>query len=68
MFVWGLHILEYLQDKAVRAVDDVSRLFCGIKYNIQCMKEPEYVMQIMATRVALSTVGGKEVKRFWKSG
>jgi len=63
-----VHILEYFQDKAVGAVDDVSGLFHGIKYNIWCMKELEYVMQIMATGGSLSAVGGKKVKRFWRSG
>ncbi len=63
-----MHILEYFQDKAVEAVDAVSGLFHGIKYNIWCMKELEYVMQIMTTVDALSAVGGKEVKRFWRSG
>ncbi len=32
------------------------------------MTEPEYVMQIMATGGALCSIGGKEVKRFWRSG
>ncbi len=68
MLVPRVHILEYFQDKAVGIVDAVSRLFHGIKYNIWCMKEPEYVMEIMATGGALSTVGGKEVKRFWRLG
>ncbi len=64
----GVLILEYFQDRAVGFVDAVSGFFYGIKYNIWCMKEPEYVMQIMATGGALSKVGGKEVKRFWRLG
>ncbi len=32
------------------------------------MKEPDYVMQIMATGGSLCTMGGKEVRRIWRDG
>ncbi len=61
----GQHILEYFNDRIVGSVDAVSGLLDDVKYTIWCMKEPDYVMQIMATGGALCTVGGKEVKQVY---
>ncbi len=59
-------ILEYLKDKPVGSVDAISGILDKVKYNIWCMKEPDYVMKIMATGGSLCSEGGREVKHSWK--
>ncbi len=62
ILVPGAHIIDYFKDKAVGSIDAISGVLDGIKYNIWCMKEPEYCMSIMATGGALCSAEGKEVK------
>jgi hypothetical protein len=60
----------YFDGKEVGSIDAVAGTLDGIPYNIWCMKEPDYVMRMMATgRALLADDNCKEVTRNWiKSG
>ncbi len=64
----GDHVLDYFKSKVVGTVDAISGILDNVKYTIWCMKEPDYVMQIMATAGLLCSMGGKEVKRVYSEG
>ncbi len=53
------HVIEQSQEKSVWMVDAISRALESIKCTICSIKEPDYVMQIMATGGALCTMGGR---------
>ncbi len=49
----GDHTIDYFKDKVAGVFDAISGVLDGIKYDIWCIKEPEYCMSIMATEVHL---------------
>lgn len=64
----GKHVLDYFTSKMVGSLDAISGILDSVKYTIWCMKEPDYVMQIMAMGVLLCTMVEKEVKHVWSDG
>ena len=64
--VAGDAMQQYFEAKEVGDVDAVAGTLDGIPYNIWCMKEPDYVMHMMATGGALlADKNCKEVTRSW---
>ncbi len=62
-FPWEA-ILKHFKEKLVGSVDAILGMLDDVKYNIWWMKEPDYVVQIIASG-ALCSQGGCEVKWQW---
>ena len=62
-YVPGQAMTEWFADKAVGFVGCVSGVLNNNKYTIWAMKEPNYIMKIMATGGNLFTEIGREVSR-----
>ncbi len=54
--------------KIVGSINTIFSVLNSIKYTIYCMRDPNYVMQIMATGKAFGMMHGKEVKYMWPNG
>ena len=60
---------QYCDEMEVGTTDAVSGTLDGVHYNLWCMKEPDYVMRMMATGGALlSDDTCKEASRIWTKG
>ena len=63
-YIDGNGIKEHFKDKEVGAVDAMKGSLNGVKVEIHCLKEPEYVMMLMSSYGTLERVGGDK-KRVW---
>ena len=65
-YVPGDAIDQYFEDKDVGDTDSLAGVLDGVKYDLFCMKEPEYVMKVMATYSGLTVKDGeRESKRIY---
>ncbi len=64
MLVPGVHIHEYIENKCFSSTDAISGILDGVKYSVLCMKEPEYVMNVMATNGVHSSREGRRLAEF----
>mmetsp|Transcript_5756 Transcript_5756/g.11762 ORF Transcript_5756/g.11762 Transcript_5756/m.11762 type:complete len:176 (+) Transcript_5756:290-817(+) len=58
----------HIEEMDVGDTDAIEGKMEGFNYNIWGMKEPNYVMRMMATGGALFTEGCKSVARVWDNG
>ncbi len=64
--VSGMHVLDYFRSKVVSSIDAISSIHDIVKYIIWCMKEPDYIMKIMATVGSLCSIREKEGKHVYR--
>ena len=63
----GDDIDKHFEGKEVIVVDCLeTKIDEGKAFKIHCMKEPEYVMKMMALWMALNNLEGANTKRGWK--
>ena len=63
----GDNIKAHFDGKPVGSVDALKGTLDGVPFHVFCMKEPDYVMQIMSTYGTLETADGKESSRRFAS-
>ncbi len=56
---------EFFIQKEVRDTDAITSALDGIRYHFWEIKEPDYIMKMMATVGGLYTEGCKEAARTW---
>ena len=64
----GKLIAEQFTGKVLGYIVEISGAFDDITYNTWCMKEPDYMMSLVANGGALSKEGNQDVNQIWMDG
>ena len=62
------HTIFHFSLKEVGNVDTVKKVEDGVAYHVFCMKEPDYVMKLMATYGTLDPTDKKKQGKFKHGG